>query len=175
MESVSVKGMIYVLIILLIGGIGGYLAAQKVDAWRASKSGAVKAAAKAEDLSATINEMLNREKIAYQNHDADQLLDDCLSNYTEVDENTGESMDLARARLYYHQYFHDGQAINLTFENVQIASGPNAVVAQASYKKTSNAFNERKIQGYIGQGTWVFVRQNATWRLASLAWTENSF
>ena len=167
--------MVYVLIILLIGGIGGYLASQKIDEWRASKASGTNAPAKTEDLTATINEMLNRERAAYQNHDPDQLLDDCVSNYTEVNENTGESMDLARTRLYYHQYFHDGQAINLTFENVEITPGPNGVVVRASFTKTSNSFNERKVQGYKGQGTWVFVRQNSNWRLASLAWAENSF
>lgn len=155
--------------------MGGFFAAQKIDEWRAVKGSAQHAPAQSEDLTATITEMLNREKTAYQNHDADQFLNDCVSDYTEINGNTGESMDLARARLYYHQYFRSGQAVNFVFENLQINSAPNAVVAQASYKKLSNAFNELNIQGYKGRGTWVFVRQNAIWRLASFAWTEESF
>lgn len=169
------KGLIYVVIILLVGAAGGYLVADKVNEWRALKVAAKQTSEKTKDVSAEITEMFNREKLAYQNHDADQLLNDCISNYTEVDGNSGETMDLARSRLFYHQYFKSGQAVNLALENVQINAAENAVVAQADYKKMSNSFNERNVQGYKGHGIWVFVRQNSTWRLASLAWAEQSF
>lgn|GEM_PF-1283746 len=169
------KGLIYLLVILLVGAIGGYLIGQKIDEWRGSKGAAQTAAPKSEDLTATVQELLNREKTAYQNHDADQLLDDCISNYTEVNGNTGESMDLARSRLYYHQYFRDGQAVNFAVGNLQIVPSPNALVAQADYKKSSTAFNARNVQGYKGHGAWVFVRQNSAWRLASFAWSEEPY
>jgi hypothetical protein len=165
----------YLLGILIVGAIGGYYAGQKLDEWRAGRSTTQSPSSKPEDLTATLQELLDREKAAYQNHDADQLLNDCLSDYTEVNGNTGESMDLARARLYYHQYFRHGQAVSLAFENLQFAQSPNAIVAQASYKKTSNAYADRNIHGYKGRGTWVFVRQNSTWHLASLAWAEDPF
>ncbi len=167
--------MIYLLIILFIGGVGGYLVSEKVDEWRGSKAAAKTETAKAEDLTATINGLLNHEKTAYQDHDADELLDDCASNYLEVDGNTGETMDLARARLYYRQYFHDGQAIKLDFGNVQISTLPNSVVAQADYTKASNAFTAKNIRGFKGHGTWVFVRQNSIWLLASYAWSESPY
>jgi SnoaL-like domain len=170
-----VKGMVYLLIILLIGAIGGYLGGQKIDEWRATKTTAQGVSQKPEDFTATLQELLDREKTAYQNHDADQLLNDCVSDYAEINGNTGESMDLARARLYYHQYFKEGQAVNFTVDNLQLTPSPNALVAQASYKKISNAFTSRNIHGYKGRGTWVFVRQNSIWRLASFAWAEESF
>lgn len=169
------KGTMYLLGILLVGAIGGYLAGQKFDEWRGARSATQSPVAKTEDLNAALQELLDREKAAYQNHDADQLLNECLSDYTEVNGNTGELMDLARARLYYHQYFREGQAVSLAFENLQLAPSPNAIVAQASYKKTSNAYADKNIHGYKGRGTWVFVRQNSTWRLASFAWAEDPF
>ncbi len=169
------KGLVYVLVILLVGAVGGYLAAEKFDQWRSSKTSAQSATAKSEDLTAAITEMLNRERIAYQDHDADQLLMDCTSHYTEINGNTGESMDLARGRLYYHEYFKANQAVAFDLENPQISQYPNAAVVVANYRKTSNAFDELKIQGYKGHGTWVFTRQNSIWRLASYAWSENAF
>jgi hypothetical protein len=170
-----VKGLVYLLIILLVGAVGGYLAGQKIDEWRGLRIPVPPAPRKAEDLTISITEMLNKEKAAYQSHDADQLLEDCASSYTEVNGNTGETMDLARARLFYHRYFRDGQAVNFTVENLQFSTAPHAVVAQADYKKVSNAWNEQNIRGYKGHGAWIFVRQNSAWRLASFAWTEESF
>ncbi len=169
------KGLIYVLIILLVGAIGGYLLGQKIDEWRMARTPQKIDARASEDLTQEVTDLLNREKLAYQSHDADQLLQDCASNYTEVNGNVGESMDLARARLFYHNYFQGGQAVSLTIENLKVTPASDAVIAQADYRKTSNSFSEKNIQGYKGQGTWVFVRQNSTWRLASLVWAEQPY
>lgn len=169
------KGFIYLLIILLIGAVGGYMVGQKVDEWRVARSTEKHDSAPTEDVAAIAQEMLAHEKAAYQNHDADQLLNDCISSYTEINGNSGESMDLARARVYYHNYFRGGQAINFALENLQVNNAPNAIIAQATFKKTSNAFSEKSIQGYKGHGTWVFVRQNSIWQLASVVWTEEAY
>lgn len=167
--------MIYVLLILGVGAAGGYLLSQKVDEWRAKREATKVETVKLEDLTVTARGLLDRQKEAFQNHDADQLLNNCASDYTEVNGNTGEAMDLARARIFYHDYFREAQAVRLEFLNLQVKPAPNALIAEADFQKTSNAFTQKNIQGFKGHGIWIFVRQNADWRLASLAWSENSF
>ncbi|MDD5544278.1 MAG: nuclear transport factor 2 family protein [Acidobacteriia bacterium] len=167
--------MIYVLLILGVGAAGGYLLSQKVDEWRAKREAARVEVVKQEDLTQTARGLLDREKEAFQSHDADQLLNNCASDYTEVNGNSGESMDLARARIYYHDYFRDGQAVKLEFSNIQVRTAPNALIADADFMKTSNAYTQKNIQSYKGHGVWIFVRQNADWRLASFAWSETAF
>jgi hypothetical protein len=164
------KPYLYILAVLLVGGMIGYFVGQKSTVYeqnleRYPKSG--------QEEAQSIYQVLDKQKEAYRLHDALLLLQDCSSSYIEINGNTGESYTLERSLIFYHQLFKTGKSVEFNLQNPEIKITKNMALIKASYSKTSDSNDREGIRGLVGEGLWILSKASGRWQIHSFCWVED--
>jgi hypothetical protein len=163
------KPYLSILIVLLIGGIAGFYLGQKSSTVERIISERVESP---KDERQAIEAVLQRQKQAYSLHDAMLLFRDCSDSYVEVNGTTGQSYNLQKAILQYHESFQPGKAVVFNLINPEIAVLGRFAVVKSEFSKTSDYYEQEGFKGYVGRGVWVMSFPNNQWEITAFAWSE---
>ena len=162
------KPYLYILAVLLIGGGAGYYLGLKTASYEMSQI----STSQPQDNQQALLGLLERQKESYSLHDELLLLRDCAENYVEINASTGESYNLNRATLIYHEKFKNGKSVNLAIQKPEVEVLGLSAIVKGSYYKTSDADENQGIKGYTGKGTWICSKSNGRWTINSLCFLE---
>jgi hypothetical protein len=165
-----VKPYLYILAVLLVGGGIGYYVGKKSVTYEQSQS---TLPGGGPNDSEAIRNVLKRQSEAYSRHDALLLLRDCSPAYVEINGNNGESYNLEKSLISYHELFTAGKGINYNLINPEIQISKNLAIIKASYSKTSDSFEKEGIKGFVGNGVWILSKTNGRWQIDAFSWTED--
>jgi hypothetical protein len=166
----NMKPYLYILAVLLVGGGIGYFIGIKSVAIEQS----ITNSARPQDDSQLLLKILERQTEAYKLHDELLLLRDCASNYSEINGNSGATLDLQKTILFYHEQFKEGKSISFVSRNPEIKISKNSALIKALYAKTSDMYEKLEIKGYAGEGVWLLSKSNGTWQINSFAYVEEA-
>lgn len=163
------KPYFYILAVLLAGGSIGYFIGQRT----ATPGVIVNPPGKVNsDDRANIETLLSRLKEAYTAHDELLLFRDCAASYVEVNATTGESFNLQRAVIRYHELFRPGKSVSVLFANLDVSLMQHSALVRATYSKTSDQYEQQGFAGLTGQVLWLLSKEGERWQIAASSWTE---
>ena len=163
------KPYFYILAVLLAGGSIGYFIGQRVATPTVLESPPGKLPS---DDRRTIETLLSRLKEAYAAHDEFSLFRDCAASYVEVNASTGESLNLQRAIIRYHELFRPGKSVSVHFENIDVSLMQRSALVRATYSKTSDHCEQQGFAGLTGQVLWLLSQEGERWQVVASLWTE---
>jgi hypothetical protein len=165
-----VKPYLYILAVLSVGGGIGYYVGKKSLTYEQSH---LTLSGSGPNDSQAIRTILERQSQAYTLHDALLLLRDCSPSYVEVNGNNGESYNLEKSLISYHEQFTAGKSITFNLINPEIQISKNLAVIRATYSKTSDSYEKEGTKGLVGQGVWILSKTNGRWQIDAFSWTED--
>jgi hypothetical protein len=163
------KPYFYILAVLLAGGSIGYFIGQRVATPGVLESPPGKLPS---DDRTTIETLLSRLKEAYAAHDEFLLFRDCGASYVEVNASTGESLNLQRAIIRYHDLFRPGKSVSVLFGNLDVSLMQHSALVRATYSKTSDHYEQQGFAGLTGQVLWLMSQEGGRWQIVASLWTE---
>lgn len=164
------KPYLYILFVLLIGGTIGFFVGRDSN----SISNIVPETPDSVNTDIeSIRKVFERQKEAYRLHDALLLLRDCGNVFLEMDGNTGQTFDLTRSLIYYHEQFKPGKSVRFEMQDLNIKIENNLAVVQSKYTKTSDMYRDLGYERSVGKGLWLLTKSGNHWLLNMFSRTEN--
>ena len=164
------KPYLYILVVLLVGGSIGFFIGRESTV---STSSVATPPETPQADSDSIHGILERQKEAYDLHDALLLLRDCEESFVEIDGNSGRSYNLAQTLIYYHEQFSPGKSVRLQFNQPEVSINNNSAVVRSHYVKTSDMYTDQGYESLVGEGLWLLTKNGGVWRVTVFFRTES--
>ena len=164
------KPYLYILGVLLTGGVIGFFVGQRT-APSSIQEGVVSHSPA--DPQVSIRTVLERMTEAYKLHDSALLFRDCSASYVEIDANTGESYGLQLALVRYHDEFQVGKSITFRFAEPEISVLQNAAIVRAKFTKLSDLYEDQGFSGFSGEGVWLFSNDRDRWKVTAFVFLQS--